>query len=83
MNRIYIDSFSGSAAELPRKHRDAEHVLAALRRDPRLSVWDLSEHRWLEVIVRDLIREGVIRDTGSPYPWVVYEFLETSTGGEG
>lgn len=81
MNRIYLDSFSGAAAELPRRHRTEEHVLAALRRDPRLSVWDLSEHRWLELIVRDLVRAGVIRDTGSPYPWIVYEFVEPGDGG--
>lgn len=36
-SRIYIDSFSGTAADLPPSKRTPGHVLRALARDPRVS----------------------------------------------
>lgn len=70
-----IDSFSGAASELKGKTRTHENVLAALRRDPKLSCFDLSEYAWLRSIVRDLERSGKIKDKGGAYPWVYYDVL--------
>ena len=71
---IFVDSFSGDAADLKGTKRTHANVLAALRKCPRLSCFDLSEHRWLDIIVRDLRKQGAIElDTDPGYPWVAYK----------
>lgn len=69
----HVCSFSGSAASLRGCKRNREHVLAALRRDPKLSVWDLSEYTWLRRIVDDLRRTGDIAYSDTlDYPWQAF-----------
>jgi len=70
---ICLDSFSGSAVNLPGKLRNADNVLRVLARSPRVSAWDRSEQRWLDKCVRQLEQDGLIRETGEPYPWYRYE----------
>ena len=71
---IYLDSFSGAAADLKAKKRTHENVLAALKSDPRISVWDMQDHyRWLQPILNDLVRDGsIVEDKSEPYPWLRY-----------
>lgn len=73
MSAAHICSFSGDAALLSPKRRTRENVLAALRRDPKLSVWDLSELPWLRRIVDDLRRTGdVTYSDRLEYPWQAF-----------
>lgn len=80
---IFFDSFSGTAADLPRGKRTAEHVLAALRRDPRLSVWDMGEHRWLRKAIDQLRHEGRITDAPEPYPWCRFVVIDREASNAG
>jgi hypothetical protein len=76
-----ICSFSSAAADLKRQHRHADGILAALRQDPRISCFDLSQYAWLRDGVRTLERRGQIRDDGKEaYPWVRYLILEPEKG---
>lgn len=73
MDRIFIDSFSGPAADLRGKARTSENVLAALKKHPRVSTWDMSEHAWLRRCIADLQRQGLItEDSTEPFPWHHY-----------
>ena len=67
-----VDSFSSPAAELPRGRRTAEDVLQALRTNPRISTFDLSEHGWLADAIHELKRDGRITEIAEPYPWHHY-----------
>ena len=73
---MIIDSFSGAAADLPRGKRTPEHVLEALRRDPRVSTWDMSEYPWLRRCIAHLKRDGLIEDVPEGYPWLRYRVVE-------
>lgn len=74
---MIFDSFSGAAADLPKGRRSSEAVLAALRIDPRISTFDLSEHAWLRGIVDELKRDGrIVEDRSEPYPWHRYVVQE-------
>jgi hypothetical protein len=65
-----IDSFSGPASDLHGRNRTADNVLAALRKHPRVSTWDMSEHVWLRNAIGELERAGrVVEDKKEPYPW--------------
>jgi hypothetical protein len=67
-------SFSGALAELPRGKRTPLEALRVLQRDPAVSTLDLSENRWLLLLVRDMLTQGLIEsrpDVG--YPWLRYE----------
>ena len=71
--RIYIDSFSGSAAELQPSQRTPGHVLRTLTRDPRVSTFDMSESRWLAGCIDVLVQAEYIKsDPSEPYPWHRY-----------
>lgn len=75
---IFLDTFSGAAAYLKRGQRTSDNVLAALRRDPRISTWDMSEHPWLCRCIKDLIQDGlIIEDKNEPYPWHRFIIKET------
>ena len=79
MTAIYLDSFSGSAAELPKQKRTPENVLKALRSDPRVSTFDMSECRWLRNCISELKATGKIEeDKSEPYPWHRYVVKEQS-----
>lgn len=73
---IYLDSFSGKAADLKRKDRTELNVLRCLSESPRLSVWDLSELAWLRNIVGGLRRSGMIVDVDEPFPWHRFQLTE-------
>lgn len=73
MSAIFIDSFSGLAADLKPRQRTPAGVLAALRCNPRVSTWDMSEKPWLCGCINTLIREGrITEDKSEPYPWHRY-----------
>ena len=75
--RIYIDSFSGSAAELHPSQRTPGHVLQTLTRDPRVSTFDLSELRWLAGCIYTLTQAEYINSAPSePYPWHRYTITD-------
>ena len=66
----FLCSFSGAAADLPRKQRTPENVLAVLRKHPRISTFDMSEHPWLCGCIDKLKADGKItEDRREPYPW--------------
>ena len=68
-----FDSFSGPASELPRGQRTPEKVLDVLRRNPRLSTFDMSETPWLRGCIDALKSSGqIIEDKNEPYPWHLY-----------
>lgn len=64
-----VDYFSGPAAELKKKDRTPENVLAALKTNPRVSTWDMSEHPWLRSCISILERDGLIVRADESYPW--------------
>lgn len=68
-----FDSFSGHAAQLPPNRRTPAGVLAALRINPRISTWDMSETPWLRGCIDSLKNSGQItEDKDEPYPWHLY-----------
>jgi len=71
---IMVDSFSGPASDLKGMNRTPENVLAALRKNPHLSCFDMSEHIWLQNCISALERSGKIKaDTKTvQYPWIKY-----------
>lgn len=73
---MIVCSFSTPVADLKGKGRTAQNVLACLRRNPRVSCFDLSELKWLRDIVWMLEQAGRIKDDKQePYPYVRYEVL--------
>lgn len=81
---MILSSFSTPVADLKRKDRTPEMVLACLRRNPRVSAFDLSEHAWLRDCIRVLESQGRIKDDKtSSYPWVRYDVLAEGQGVEG
>lgn len=74
---IFLDSFSGAAADLPKGKRTANDVLAVLAKSPRVSTFDMSEHRWLRDAVYELHKRGLIdEDPTEPYPWHRYTLTD-------
>lgn len=71
---IHICSFSGSVGRLKRTDRkDNDKVLAALKSDPRISVWDFECSPTLRRTIKSLLDDGLIERTNEPYPY--YGFL--------
>ena len=78
-----FDLFSGPAADLPRGQRTPEAVLSALRINPRVSTWDMSESPWLRDCIDSLKRSGEItEDKNEPYPWHRYHVNKGATNGK-
>jgi len=76
-SRIYIDSFSGAAADLPPSKRTPGHALRALARDPRVSTFDMSESCWLRGCIDALVQLEYIKpDPAEPYPWHCYTITD-------
>ena len=70
---IFLDSFSGAAADLKPSKRTPHHVLAALSKDPRVSTFDMSEKPWLVACISSLKASGrITEDKSEPYPWHRY-----------
>ena len=76
---IFIDSFSGDAVDLKGPHRSSENVLACLKKSPRLSTWDMSEHAWLRGCIAELEKKKQIEQVPEPYPWHRWKIMEQST----
>ncbi len=76
--RIYLDSFSGAAADLKKGQRTIENVLAVLANHPRVSTWDMSENLWLWRLIGELKRDGLVAELDEPYPW--HRFALTDAG---
>jgi hypothetical protein len=76
MSSVHLDSFSGSAIDLPRGKRSEIDVLRALFNDPRVSCWDRGA-RWLDSAIRALQQAGLIAEQAS-YPW--YRYALTDAG---
>ncbi len=75
---VFIDSFSGGAANLKPRDRTPNGVLAALQRDPRVSTFDLSELPWLRGCIDILKRDGrITEDKTEPYPWHKFNINKT------
>lgn len=71
-----VDSFSGQAAGLRGKDRTPHAVLEALKRNPRVSTWDMSEHAWLRACIDQLTRIGAIEEVkDEPFPWHKFKVL--------
>ena len=67
---VFLDSFSGQAADLKPSQRTPRNVFAALSKDARVSAFDLSEKPWLVSCIEILERDGlIVEDKSEPYPW--------------
>lgn len=75
---IHIDSFSGSILDLKPKQRTRENALAVLRKDPRVSTFDMSK-AWLERLLRELEVAGLVDKEILGYPWYKYVVTEKGT----
>jgi hypothetical protein len=77
---IHIDSFSGEVAYLTEKQRrDPLTVLACLAASPRVSTWDMDEHRRFPLwkTIKDLQNRGLVtRREGVEYPWIEYDITD-------
>lgn len=76
MSTSHIDSFSGTASEMPKGKRTTENLLRVLDRDPMVSVWDMGEYRWLRDLVYGAIKDGLLISADQPYPWCRYVLTE-------
>lgn len=70
-----LDRFSGAVADLPPARRSDADVISALRIDPRVSHWDMSEVGWLRSSITSLQRRGKIRFSGGQFPWLNIEVV--------
>lgn len=73
--RLWLDSFSGAASELPSGKRTPENILAVLADHPRVSTFDMSEHRWLSGGIQELKNKGLIEELDEHYPWHRYKVI--------
>lgn len=71
--KVHIDSFSSAVTELKKGHRTPNDILAALKANPRVSTFDMSEIRWLRERIAFLEKDGLIVSVSEPYPWHRYE----------
>lgn len=76
---MHLDSFSNaSVIDLKKSMRNENGVLNALRINPNISVFDMSENLWLPPIIESLKNKGLISEIEEPYPWL--KFIVTSAG---
>lgn len=74
---IHVDSFSGCVSNLKPGRRDIENLVRVLSINPRVSVWDMSELKWLrDLINQALYKELIILDDDEQYPWLKYQVVE-------
>lgn len=67
---MFIDSFTNcSVVDLKKSLRNENGVLNALKVNPCLSTWDMSEHKWLREIIKSLEEKEFIVPVDEPYPW--------------
>lgn len=77
MSHIFIDSFSGALADLPKGKRTTVDALQVLAEHPRVSTFDRGP-AWLESLLADLKQQGLIVEVDEPYPW--HRFALTEAG---
>lgn len=74
---IHLDSFSNAGVmDLKKSLRNENGVLNALKINPKVSTWDMSENVWLVNIISSLKKKELIRDVKEDYPWHRYELTE-------
>lgn len=67
---MFIDSFSNATVvDLKKSLRNENGVLNALRINPRVSTFDMSENKWLVDIIKSLEDKKLIISVKEPYPW--------------
>lgn len=67
--RAIVCSFSSHVAELKRNHRTDTDIIRSFAKHPRVSTFDMSEHRWLSSAVTRLVNEGKLKYLDDHYPW--------------
>lgn len=72
---MIVCSFSGPVADLPKRQRNAENVIAVLRKYPMVSAFDMIEKAWLRDIIGMLEVKGTLKADidYAGYPWIKYE----------
>ena len=75
---IFIDSFSGALAALPKGQRGVINALQVLESHPMVSAFDRSEWRWLDDLLRHLLQQKLIAPVDAGYPW--HRFVLTPAG---
>lgn len=81
INHGILDSFSGLAADLPPGKRTPENVLAALKLNPRVGSFDMSETPWLRRCIDSLKRSGQITECkNEAYPWHRFTVTDAQDG---
>jgi hypothetical protein len=75
---VFIDTFSGDVADLPRKRRTEAEVLKVLSTSPRVSCFDMVEHAWLRNIICRLSAKQAIIEAQEGFPWIRY--IVTASG---
>jgi len=74
---MHVDSFTNvSLANLKPSLRHENGVLYALKRNPRVSTWDMSEHPWLQNIIAKLEEKQLILPVNEEYPWHKWKITE-------
>lgn len=77
-SRIFVDSFSGALADLPKGQRTTLDALRTLVEHPQVSTFDRSYLPWVDRLVRDLLAQGLIVEERVQYPW--HRFALTDAG---
>ena len=69
---IFLDSFSGSIADLTAKQtKDEMTVLAVLAKDSMVSTFDMGEKNLWRTVDK-LVKKGLVSASILPYPWHRY-----------
>jgi len=78
-NVIFLDGFSGSIMDVKKKDQNDLGALVAIKSDPRVSTWDMTE-AWggdeLWIVLKRLELEGLIKAVEEPYPWHKYKLTK-------
>jgi hypothetical protein len=75
MGRTIFCNFSGALADLPKGKRTPLNALQVLEKHPRVSTFDRSEMPWLNMLLNDLLNQGLILQIDQPYRWHRYELM--------
>jgi hypothetical protein len=79
-NPIFLDTFTSEFSELRPGDRTIAMALQTLARNPRVSTFDRSEHRWVDNLLRMLLQQRLIVEVAERYPW--HRFEITNSGKE-
>lgn len=73
---IFLTSFGSDVEDLKSKDRTASNVVMALKNNPRISTFTMSENKWLCNIIENLEAKEIIVPLEEPYPWLRWKVLE-------